>query len=55
MAPPVGVSEVLVLRTTKVGGLAIKFLAARDVTPAFHPAATRGRPVLSRMSAGRLS
>jgi len=23
-----------------------------DVTPAFHPAATRDRPVLSRMSAG---
>ena len=26
--------------------------AERDVTPAFHPAATRDRPVLSRMSAG---
>ena len=30
----------------------IRPLIESDVTPTFHPAATRDRPVLSRMSAG---
>ena len=35
-----------------MGRIALSRGAPGDVTPAFHPAATRDRPVLSRMSAG---
>ena len=37
---------------THAANVAMASKIASDVTPVFHPAATRGRPVLSRMSAG---